>query len=87
MFLYSVIGFAILSAIILNWLFKKFLNIKPTFMDIMILTVFFLGVMSLFEDLFKYKQYPTVPILGIITSFILAFGRYREINKELNQSK
>lgn len=84
MFIYWVIGLGIISALILKWLFKKFLTIKPTFTDIMILTLFLLGVMSLFEDLFKYHQDPFVPVMAIINSFILAFGRYRQIKKSIN---
>lgn len=87
MFIYQLIGLGMVSALILRWLFNKFLAIRPTFTDIMILTLFLLSVMSLIEDLIKYEQDPNVPIMTMITSFILAIGRYRQIKQRLNQSK
>ncbi|WP_211745805.1 hypothetical protein [Paenibacillus sp. Marseille-Q4541] len=86
MFIYWVIGLGIISALILNWPFKKFLSIKPTFTDIMILTLFLLGVGYLFEVLFKYNSDPFVAVMTIITSIILAFRRYMEIKKTFKQS-
>lgn len=87
MFIYWLIGLGMISAIILKWFFNQFLTMKPTFTDIMILTLFLLSVMSLIEDLLKYEQVPNVPIMTMITSLILAIGRYRQIKKSLNQSK
>ncbi|MCM3131100.1 hypothetical protein PUW24_00495 (plasmid) [Paenibacillus urinalis] len=86
MFVYWVIGLGVISSLILNWSFKKFLNIKPTFTDTMILTLFLLGVGYLFEVLFKYQSDPFVALMTIITSLILAFRRYKEIKKIIVQS-
>ncbi|MFD1130769.1 hypothetical protein ACFQ3J_21730 [Paenibacillus provencensis] len=86
MFIYWVIGLGVISSLILNWSFKKFLNIKPTFTDTMILTLFLLGVGYLFEVLFKYQSDPFVALMTIIISLILAFRRYKEIKKIIVQS-
>ena len=86
MFIYWLIGLGIISALILNWSFKKFLSVKPTFMDIMILILFLVAITYLFEVLFKYKSDPFVPVMAIITSLMLAFRRYREIKKILKPS-
>ncbi|GIP45141.1 hypothetical protein J45TS6_36000 [Paenibacillus sp. J45TS6] len=80
MFFYWVIGFGIISSLIINWSFKKFLNMKPTFDDIMILTLFFLGTYSLIEDLIKAQDF-FVSIMCTLTSLLLAFRRYKNIKK------
>lgn len=58
---------------------------KPTFDDIMILTLFLLGTSSLIEDLIK-AQDPFVSIMCALTSLLLAFRRYKDIKGILNQA-
>lgn len=85
MFYIWLVGLGVISSLILNWPYKKFLNMKPTLDDIVILTLFLFGATSLIKDLIK-AQDPFVSTISTLIALILAFHRYKDIKKILNQA-